>query len=88
MKKLISILIASAMIVAIILSGCAVSQQVKDKSGAQLWGENCNRCHNSPSMEQYSKDHWEVIGNHMRVRANVTDEEVTKIVSFLQGNSQ
>jgi cytochrome c2 len=88
MKKLLSILSISAVIIAIANSGCAVSQNIKDKSGAQLWGENCNRCHNSPSMEQYSKEHWEVIGTHMRVRANVTEDEANKIIAFLQGNSQ
>src|SRR5207249_2750184 len=70
-KKIISMLAISAMIIAIAISGCAISQTIKDKSGAQLWGENCNRCHNSPSMEQYGKEQWEVIGTHMRVRANV-----------------
>lgn len=87
-KKIISILAINAIIISIIISGCAVSQNIKDKSGAQLWGENCNRCHNSPSMEQYSKEHWDVIGTHMRVRANVTDDEANKIIAFLQGTAQ
>jgi len=88
MKKLISIFASITITVTILISGCAVSQTVKDKSGAQLWGENCNRCHNSPSMEQYSKEHWDVIGAHMRVRANVTDDEANKIIAFLQGSGQ
>ena len=87
-KKIISIFTIITVSVTIIISGCAVSQNVKDKSGAQLWGENCNRCHNSPSMEQYSKEHWDVIGAHMRVRANITDDEANKIVAFLQGSGQ
>ena len=87
-KKIISILAISAVISSTIISGCAVSQNIKDKSGAQLWGENCNRCHNSPSMDQYAKEQWEVIGTHMRVRANVTEDEANKIVAFLQGSGQ
>jgi len=35
-----------------------------------------------------SKEQWEVIGTHMRVRANVTEDEANKIVAFLQGSGQ
>jgi len=88
MKKIIIILAFIVASAGLLLSGCAPTQMIADKTGVQLWGENCNRCHNAPSMEQYNKDQWVVIGDHMRVRANVTNEEVTKIVGFLQGVSQ
>jgi len=88
MKKLIIILSITTMIIATIITGCAPTQAIKDKSGAQLWGENCNRCHNSPSMDQYSKEQCEVIGTQMRVRANVTDEAAGNIIAFLQGSGQ
>jgi hypothetical protein len=68
----------------VIFNGCAPTKAISEKSGAQLWGENCNRCHNAPSMDQYSKDHWDIIGTHMKIRANVTDAEIQKIVVFLQ----
>jgi hypothetical protein len=88
MKKIItSIILTLGIFLMTFLNGCAPTKLVADKSGAQLWGENCNRCHNAPSMDQYSKDQWSVIGAHMRVRANVTNDEIKKIVSFLQGNS-
>ena len=88
MKKIIIILTFTVAITSILLSGCAPTQMIADKTGAQLWGENCNRCHNAPSMDQYNKDQWVVIGDHMRARANVTNDEVTKIIGFLQGSSQ
>lgn len=88
MKKIfVTIIIIAGTFSITLLSSCSPSKLVSEKSGAQLWGENCNRCHNAPSMDQYSKDQWSIIGAHMRVRANVTNEEVKKIVSFLQGNS-
>ena len=37
------------------------------KSGAQLWGENCNRCHIARSPSLYSTQEWEIIGHHMRL---------------------
>ena len=87
MKKLLSILAFSGIILTMITSGCAPTQKIAEKSGAQLWGENCNRCHNSPSKDQYSPEQWDVIVTHMKVRANVTDDEVKKIEGFLQGTS-
>ena len=64
--------------------GCATSKAVAAKSGAQLWGENCQRCHNTPSPATYSDDQWDIIGEHMRIKANLTDTEVSKIVTFLK----
>jgi len=65
-------------------SNCVVSDVAMDKSGAQLWGENCIRCHNTPSPETFSDTEWDVAVMHMRVRANLTDNEAGKIVSFLK----
>ncbi len=53
------------------------------KTGVQLWGENCIRCHNAPPPAAFSDAEWEIITHHMRVRANLTEEEVQKIRAFL-----
>ena len=55
-----------------------------EKSGAQLWGEACNRCHLAPSPADYNDTDWETISLHMRVRANLTEKEITKIEGFLK----
>jgi cytochrome c2 len=67
-----------------ILNSCAVSQKVAAKSGAQLWAENCQRCHNTPSPSTFSPEKWETIGMHMQSRALLTDKEREKIVEFLK----
>ena len=54
------------------------------KSGAQLWGENCVRCHSMPSPSAYNDTDWDVIGMHMKVRANLTTIETKKIFDFLK----
>ena len=54
------------------------------KGGAQLWAENCVRCHNYRSPTSYSNAQWEVVMQHMRVRANLTAEEYTEILDFLK----
>jgi hypothetical protein len=58
-----------------------------EKSGAELWAENCVRCHNIRSPSSYSPAQWEVVMMHMRVRANLTPEEHKKILAFLKSGS-
>ncbi len=55
-----------------------------EKSGAQLWGEVCNRCHLAPSPADYNDTDWSTVSLHMRVRANLTENEITKIETFLK----
>ncbi len=68
----------------LLLNSCKVSQKVAAKSGAQLWSENCQRCHNTPSPSTYSPEKWETIGMHMQSRALITEMEKDKIVAFLK----
>jgi Cytochrome C oxidase, cbb3-type, subunit III len=66
------------------LNSCTASQKIEAKSGAQLWAENCQRCHNTPSPSTFSAEQWETIGMHMQTRALLTDKERDKIVAFLK----
>ena len=54
------------------------------KGAAQLWAENCVRCHNSRSPSSYSDTEWDVAMHHMRVRANLTADEYRTIVEFMK----
>ncbi len=69
------------------LSSCSASKSVMAKSGVQLWGENCVRCHNAPSPTRYSDRDWAVILTHMRVTANLTEAEEAKIREYLQSSN-
>jgi hypothetical protein len=80
------------------LIGCAANHEsgqvaagatpsAAEKSGAQLWAENCVRCHNIRSPSNYSPAQWEVVMMHMRVRANLTPEEHKKILEFLKSGT-
>jgi len=85
-KKLaiLGIAVAFVLLVIGILNSCTASQKVSAKSGAQLWSENCQRCHNTPSPSSFSSEKWETIGMHMQSRALLTDKERDKIVEFLK----
>ena len=87
MKKLIvmAILAFSFTSLAIYSTGCTTQRELAvQKSGAELWAQNCIRCHNIPSPSAYSDVEWETIGLHMKERANMTSEQIDKIVEFLQ----
>jgi len=75
----------------LLLVGCASTLApvtspggVASKGGAQLWAESCVRCHNVRSPSIYSDAEWDVAMHHMRIRANLTAAESTKILEFLK----
>ena len=57
------------------------------KGGAQLWSENCTRCHNARPPDYYSDAQWQVLVHHMRLRANLEGAEARTIVQFLQASN-
>lgn len=58
-----------------------------EAGGAQLWAQNCQRCHNLRAPNSYSHAQWDVAMLHMRVRANLTPEQTRKILDFLKTSS-
>lgn len=64
----------------------ATAATATEKGGAQLWAENCSRCHNIRSPRSYSDSQWQAITHHMRLRANLTGEETRVITEFLQSS--
>ena len=57
------------------------------KTGAELWAETCQRCHNFRSPGSLSDGEWEVALMHMRIRANLTGEEQSKILEFMKSGN-
>ena len=86
MKKNPVILVIFFLALAVVtVNSCATTNSISEtKSGAQLWGENCLRCHNTPSPETFSDTEWDVAVMHMRIRANLTENESVKIADFLK----
>jgi len=90
MKKMKSIKILGLLLIAVLffgstlLTGCKESAKVANKTGAQLWGENCQRCHNTPQPTTFSDEQWETLVMHMQTRALLTNRERDKITVFMQ----
>jgi cytochrome c1 len=94
--KLILMSLAAGIFAAAMAGGCATNTSTAttqpdslaaEKSGAQLWTDNCMRCHNLRGPETYSAAQWEVTVHHMRLRANLTGQEARKITEFLKSAS-
>lgn len=86
MKTIKSIILTVVAVVGIaaLINSCAVSKSTADKTGSQLWSENCGRCHNAPPISTYSSDQWEVLGLHMKTRTMIPDDQIQKIIVFLK----
>lgn len=89
MKSIIHIerivpLAGGLIVMLVLINSCAVNAKIDSKSGAQLWAENCQRCHNTPPPNTFSPEQWETVGLHMQSRALLTDKEREKIVEFLK----
>jgi hypothetical protein len=82
--KTIVAALAFCMASVLVINGCKVPEEIAAKSGAQLWGENCNRCHNAADPHTFSDDQWDAATEHMRQKALLTDQEITKIRDFLK----
>ncbi len=55
--------------------------------GARVYGAVCGSCHNARSPLERSDRDWVTIINHMRVRANMTGEQVRNVLAFLQATN-
>lgn len=64
--------------------GAAQVAAAPEKSGAELWAENCSRCHNFRPPQSFSTTQWHAVVHHMRQRANLTGQEAREITVFLQ----
>lgn len=54
------------------------------KGRAQLWAENCMRCHNARPSSYYSEGEWVIAMHHMRVRGYLTAAETQAITEFFR----
>lgn len=83
----VAVLMLSVTVGIALLAGCAGNVKQSSKPGAQLWGENCGRCHNIRPITSLEDPYWEVVGLHMQTRARLTGDEANKIVEFLKASN-
>jgi len=90
-KKLLNAVALLLALAGLSFGGCATSEgtgaKTSSKGAAQLWSENCIRCHNLRPPGEFSDSQWDVIAQHMRIRANLTAEEYRQILVFLKASN-
>jgi cytochrome c553 len=74
--KALGLLTVTAMALASPLEG--------QRSGADIWGANCGRCHLIQPINRYDAKAWEDIGLHMTITARLTSDESTEVIDFLK----
>jgi len=52
-------------------------------SGAEVINNNCARCHNARSLNEFSIPEWSVIMPHMREKAHLTGQETEAVMQFI-----
>lgn len=52
--------------------------------GVKAWAEHCGRCHNIRDPKEFPDYEWDVIVNHMRVRANLPGKVARDIETYLK----
>ncbi len=68
-----------------VYSGEVTTDDTKSKlSGAELWAQNCNRCHNMRAPQEFNDSQWSIILAHMRVIGNIPGDQAEQILKFLQ----
>ncbi len=56
-------------------------------SGAEIWANNCSRCHNFRDPSSLSDAQWDVAMMHMRVRAKLNGADAKAVLKFLQASN-
>lgn len=55
--------------------------------GSVDWANNCARCHNMRSANDFRDDEWAPIMTHMRLRAGLSGQQTRDILAFLQSSN-
>ena len=78
---------ALAMLVLTTAPPLSAQQSQAVAEGARVYGSTCGRCHNPRSPLERNDRDWVTIINHMRVRANLTGDQVRNVLAFLMATN-
>lgn len=66
------------------LSALPSNAEVTSINGAAVFNNNCARCHNARSLDEFSLNEWAVIMPHMREKAHLTGQETEAVMQFIR----
>jgi hypothetical protein len=62
-------------------------REANARIGAQVWLNNCARCHNLRRTDEFNDQQWITIVTHMRIRAGLTGQEARDLLHYLQASN-
>src|SRR5512134_1395727 len=60
------------------------TESVAQRSGVEIWGAVCGRCHLIQPPDRYTAKDWDAIATHMTVTARLTTAQGEAILAFLR----
>lgn len=57
-------------------------------TGANVWRDNCGRCHNIRDARELRDDQWYSTAFHMRIRGGLTGQETRDVIAFLTASNK
>lgn len=58
------------------------------RSGVEIWQQNCGSCHALQPPNRYTADLWETVMTEMRLAARLSDAEADKVLEFLKAGAR
>lgn len=77
----------AAGLVAVASSG-APTHLAAQRSGVEIWSQNCGNCHMIQPANRYTAGGWESVVAHMTIVARLTDAEADAVLEFLKGGAK
>lgn len=65
----------------------AAQEPERVAEGAQVWADNCTRCHNARPSQERTDSEWLTIVLHMRARANLTRTDADLVATFMRATN-
>ncbi len=67
----------------LMFGGIGAVAETQPINGAEVFNNNCARCHNARPLEEFSLEEWAVIMPHMREKAHLTGKETDAVMQFI-----
>lgn len=57
-------------------------------TGAELYSARCGKCHDLPTITDFSAKEWQAIMDRMAPKAKLTDEEKNWVLAYVSSNAK
>lgn len=63
-------------------------EAVAQRTGVQIWGAVCGRCHMLQPPSRYTANQWQSVGTHMVITARLTTAQAEAVMDFLKSGAR